>query len=255
MPRYKLTIEYDGSPYSGWQLQDNQPTVQGALEKAIEQLCEKLCRLHVAGRTDAGVHAWGQVAHFDSPREYNAERVKGALNFYLHNKPPILRGGREGCISILHAEQVADDFHARFSATGRRYLYRILNRSVPPTIDKGRVWHVPEKLDIALMQAGAAHLLGTHDFTSFRASECQSKSPIKTLTDITITKAEQEIHLRFAAPSFLHHMVRNMTGSLKKVGQGRWAPEKIQTVLETKDRAAAAETAPACGLYLTEVVY
>lgn len=245
MFRYKLTLEYDGGPYRGWQYQEGQPTVQGVLENAILQLCGEQCRLQVAGRTDAGVHALAQVAHFDSPKEYEPERIKGALNFYM----------REDAVSVLHAEAVTEDFHARFSATGRRYLYRILNRAAPPAVERGRVWHVPEKLDIALMQKGAAYLIGTHDFTSFRASECQSKSPIKTLDDITISQAGEEIHLRFAARSFLHHQVRNITGSLKKVAQGRWAPEKIAEVLAAKDRTAAAETAPAEGLYLTEVVY
>lgn len=254
MPRYKLTLEYDGSPYYGWQYQDNFPTVQGTLEQAIEALCGEPCRTFVAGRTDAGVHAWGQVAHFDLPKDYEPDRVMGALNFYLHKKPPLLKG-RLGCISVLKAERVCDDFHARFSAKGRKYLYRVLNRPVPPTIDKGRVWHVPEKQDVELLRAGAKYLMGTHDFTSFRASECQAKSPIKTLTDITIERSGDEIHYRFAAPSFLHHQVRNMVGSLKKVGQGRWQPEKIQEVLEAKSRPAAAETAPAEGLYLTEVVY
>jgi len=252
--RYKLTIEYDGSPYYGWQIQDGQPTVQGALEKAIEELMGQHCRLQVAGRTDAGVHAWGQVAHFDAPKEYDAERIKFALNFYLHKKPPMLKG-RQGCISVLNAECVGDDFHARFSAKGRRYLYRVLNRPVPPTIDKGRVWHVPEKQDIDLLRAGASYLVGTHDFTSFRASECQAKNPVKRMDSITIERVGLEIHYHFAAPSFLHHQVRNMVGSLKKVGQGRWKPEKIREVLEEKSRPAAAETAPADGLYLTEVVY
>lgn len=245
MPRYKLTVEYDGGPYSGWQFQEGQPTVQGVLENAIEQLCGEQCRLQVAGRTDAGVHAWAQVAHFDSPKEYDAERVKGALNYYM----------REDAVAIIHAEAVTEEFHARFSATGRRYLYRVLNRPTPPAIERGRVWHVPEPLDITLMRAGANYLIGTHDFTSFRASECQSKSPIKTLDDITISQAGEEIHLHFAARSFLHHQVRNIVGSLKKVAQGRWQPKKIKEVLEAQDRTAAAETAPACGLYLTEVVY
>ena len=245
MFRYKLTVEYDGGPYSGWQYQEGQPTVQGVLENAITQLCGESCRLQVAGRTDAGVHAWAQVAHFDSPKEYDPERVKGALNYYMREDP----------VSILAAEAVTEEFHARFSATGRRYLYRILNRDTPPAIERGRVWYVPEKLDINLMRAGAEYLVGTHDFTSFRASECQSKSPIKTLDEIGISQAGEEIHLRFAARSFLHHQVRNITGSLKKVGQGRWKPQKIKEVLETQDRTAAAETAPAEGLYLTEVVY
>ena len=245
MPRYKLTLEYHGGLYSGWQFQEGQPTVQGVLETAIVQLCGEQCRLQVAGRTDAGVHALAQVAHFDSPKEYDTERVKGALNYYM----------REDAVAVLHAEQVTEDFHARFSATGRGYLYRILNRTAPPAVERGRVWHVPEKLDIALMQAGANYLIGTHDFTSFRASECQSKSPIKTLDEISITPAGEEIHLRFAARSFLHHQVRNITGSLKKVGQGRWNPQKIQEVQAAKDRTAAAETAPAEGLYLTEVIY
>lgn len=245
MPRYRLTLEYDGGPYKGWQYQEHCPSVQGALEIAISKLCGAHIRTQVAGRTDAGVHALGQVVHVDLPKNYAADKVRTALNFYL----------MEERVAVLHSEKVTEEFHARFSATGRRYLYRILNRPSVPAVERGRVWHVPEALDITLMEKGARHLLGTHDFTSFRASECQAKSPIRTLDEITIERVGEEIHLRFAARSFLHHQVRNIVGSLKKVGQGRWKPEKIKQVLEARSRAAADMTAPAEGLYLTEVIY
>lgn len=243
--RYKLTLEYDGAPYRGWQYQDHSPSVQGALEAAVEKLCKQKVRSQVAGRTDAGVHALAQVAHIDLPKHYMADRVRTALNFYLI----------EEHVVVIEAEMVTEDFHARFSAKGRKYLYRIFNRPSPPAVDRGRVWHVPEELDLDLMRKGASYLIGKHDFSSFRASECQAKSPIRTLDEITIEQVGDEVHLRFSSRSFLHHQVRNMVGCLKKVGQGRWKPEKIKQVLAAKSRAAADMTAPAEGLYLTEVVY
>lgn len=243
--RYKLTIEYDGSAYKGWQYQDHSPSVQGVLEEAIYKLCGEKIRTQVAGRTDAGVHALAQVAHVDLPKHYLADRVRTALNFYMI----------EERVVVIGSEKVTEDFHARFSATGRRYLYRILNRPSPPSVDRGRVWHVPEELDIRLMEKGAEYLIGKHDLSSFRASECQAKSPIRTLDEINIERVGEEIHFRFAARSFLHHQVRNMMGCLKKVGQGKWKPERIKQVLEKKSRAAADMTAPAEGLYLTDVIY
>lgn len=243
--RWKLTIEYDGRPYRGWQYQEGMPTVQGAIEAAIVQLCGEHSRMQVAGRTDAGVHALAQVAHFDTQAEREAARIVGGLNYYL----------REEAISILKAESVSEQFHARFSATGRAYRYRILNRAAPPAVDRGRVWHVPEAMDLEAMRRAAECFIGTHDFSSVRASECQSKSPIKTLDSITIAQVGEEVHCYFSARSFLHHQVRNIVGCLRKVALGQWPVEKIPEVLAARDRTAAAETAPAEGLYLTEVRY
>lgn len=243
--RYKLTIEYDGGAYRGWQHQDHCPSVQSVLEEAIFKMSGQRIRTQVAGRTDAGVHALGQVVHVDMPKAYLADRVRTALNFYM----------QEDRVVVIDSKKVTEEFHARFSAKGRRYLYRIFNRPSPPAVDRGRVWHVPEKLDIKAMEKAASYLIGHHDFSSFRASECQAKSPMRTLDEIRIERVGDEIHFRFAARSFLHHQVRNMMGCLKKVGQGKWKPEKIKQVLEKKSRTAADMTAPPEGLYLTDVVY
>jgi tRNA pseudouridine38-40 synthase len=250
MTRYKLTVEYDGAPFVGWQRQDNGPSVQAALEAAVFGFCGERTTVQGAGRTDTGVHATGQVGHVDIARPSYAETVMKALNAHLKPAP----------VAVLAAEAVADDFHARFSATGRRYLYRILCRPAPPALARGRVWWVPVALDAAAMQAGAARLVGHHDFSSFRAAECQAASPVKTLDELRVEIAADgpggtELHVHAAARSFLHHQVRNMVGTLKLVGQGKWSPDDVAEALAAKDRRAAGPTAPAEGLYLTKVEY
>lgn len=246
MPRYKLTIEYDGTDYHGWQVQDNLPTIQGEIEKAIQKLCDQKQTLHCSGRTDAGVHAFAQVAHVDLPRPYEEFKIRDALNFYLKPQP----------IAILKAEEMGDDFHARFSTTKRSYLYKIINRYSPLTVDKNRAWQIPRKLDVEAMQEATKVLIGQHDFTTFRASECQALSPIKTLEELTVTQTESDVIEIFArSRSFLHHQVRNMVGSLKLVGDGRWSKQDLQAALEAKDRTKGGPTAPACGLYLYKIEY
>ncbi len=245
MPRYKLTIEYDGGPYVGWQRQEGLRSVQGALEAAAERLCGGPVATVAAGRTDAGVHATGQVAHIDLPRAYPADTVRDALNNYLKHE----------AVAVLEAEPVGDDFHARFSATGRAYLYRILNRRAAPALERGRVWWVPRPLDAEAMAAGARHLVGHHDFTTFRDSECQSSSPVKTLDRLDIRRVGDEIHVVAASRSFLHHQVRNMTGTLHLVGLGKWRPDDVARARDACDRRAGGPTAPACGLYLTAVTF
>lgn len=246
MPRYKLTLEYDGSAFSGWQRQDDVPTGQGYLEAAIREFSGQEVTVQCAGRTDAGVHATGQVVHFDLEKEWDAFRVSEALNFYLREKP----------LAVLAAEQVGEDFHARFSAKGRRYLYRIINRRPPLVLEANLAWHVVPPLDVAAMNDAAQALLGTHDFTTFRASECQGKSPVKTLDELRVEQVgEQELRVHAASRSFLHHQVRNMVGSLSLVGQGKWATADLVAALEARDRRAGGPTAPPQGLFLTQVVY
>ena len=246
MPRYKLLIEYDGRPYKGFQLQaDDIPSVQGSLERAIKAFVGERCTLYVAGRTDTGVHATGQVAHFEHERVYRPQVVRDAINAHLVPEP----------IAVVEAEVAAEDFHARFSATGRRYLYRILNRRAPPALDQGRVWHVKKHLDHAAMQAAAQRLVGRHDFTTFRDMQCQASSPIKTLDLVRVWREGEEVLLEFASRSFLHRQVRSMVGSLVEVGAGRWSGEQLQAALEAKDRRRCGQVAPALGLYLTGVAY
>ncbi|HLO78300.1 MAG TPA: tRNA pseudouridine(38-40) synthase TruA [Magnetospirillum sp.] len=245
MPRYKLTVEYDGSGFCGWQRQEHGPSVQAALEQAVLRFCQSETLVQCAGRTDAGVHATAQVAHFDAPREYRTDRVRDGLNFHLRPHP----------IAVLAAEAVDDDFHARFSAIGRSYLYRIVNRRAPAALDAGRVWWVPVALDAEAMQEGANQLLGHHDFTTFRASECQAKSPMKTLDELTVRRVGEEIHITTAARSFLHHQVRNMVGTLRLVGEGKWTPADMRRALDARDRSAGGPTCPPDGLYLTGVKY
>lgn len=245
MPRYKITLEYDGTPYAGWQRQEDVPSVQEALEKAAYHLCGEDVLVQGAGRTDAGVHATGQVAHLDLPKDYGAETVRKAMNAHLR--------GEKVC--ILLAEEVTKEFHARFSATGRAYLYRILNRRPPPVLEKHRVWWVPVPLDAPAMHDAAQRLIGTHDFSSFRASACQAKSPIKTLDKLTISQVGEEIHITAAARSFLHHQIRNFAGTLKLVGEGKWTADDITHALKAADRTAGGPTAPPDGLYLTDVLY
>jgi tRNA pseudouridine38-40 synthase len=245
MTRFKLTVEYDGGGFVGWQRQDNGPSVQQALEEAIHRFCGETVDCFAAGRTDAGVHALGQVVHFDLVREASADTVRDALNFHL--KP--------AAISVLKAEVVAADFHARFSAKARLYLYRIVNRRAPLAIERGRAWLVWAPLDVGAMHAAAQLLVGHHDFTSFRASLCQADSPVKTLDVLDVTRADAEVRIAARARSFLHHQVRNMVGTLKLVGEGKWTREDVARALAARDRSAAGPTAPAEGLYLTEVWY
>ncbi|MDJ0983389.1 MAG: tRNA pseudouridine(38-40) synthase TruA [Kiloniellales bacterium] len=245
MTRFKLTLEYDGAAFVGWQRQDNGPSVQQALEEAVTGFCGEIATVHGAGRTDAGVHALGQVAHLDLEKPTTAETLRDAVNAHLKPAP----------VAVLAAEVAADDFHARFSATERRYLYRIVNRRPPLALERGRAWWVPRPLDAAAMHAAAQVLVGKHDFSSFRASECQAKSPVKTLTAIEVSRLAEAIEIRARAPSFLHHQVRNFAGTLRLVGEGKWSAAKLKQVLEARDRNAAGQTAPAEGLYLTEVVY
>jgi tRNA pseudouridine38-40 synthase len=247
MTRYRLTVEYDGGAYVGWQRQDNGPSVQGALETAIFGFCAEQVTIQGAGRTDAGVHATGQVAHVDIVRETDAETVRDAVNAHLR-----LAGES---VSVRSATAVSDTFNARFSAVERRYLYRILNRRAPPALEAGRVWHIARPLDAGAMHAAAQRLVGKHDFTTFRASLCQAKSPVKTLTELVVERAGEEIHIRARAPSFLHHQVRNIAGTLELVGSGRWTADDVAAALEARDRARGGPTAPAEGLYLTDVVY
>jgi tRNA pseudouridine38-40 synthase len=245
MPRYKLLVEYDGEGFAGWQRQDNGVAVQEVVEEAIRRLSGASVTVFAAGRTDAGVHARGQVCHFDLERDFPPETVRDALNF--HMKP--------AAVVVRAAEIASLDFHARFSAVERSYLYRILNRRVPPALEKGRVWWVPAPLDAALMEQAAQRLVGRHDFSSFRAAECQAKSPVKTLDELAVRQHGEEIHVSARARSFLHHQVRNMVGTLKLVGEGRWTGADVSAALEARNRAAAGPTAPASGLYLMSVGY
>jgi tRNA pseudouridine38-40 synthase len=243
--RYKIIVEYDGGDFVGWQRQANGPSVQAALEDAIHRFCGETVLVEGAGRTDAGVHALAQAAHFDLQKETTADTVMKALNFHLKPAP----------VAVLAAEEVAGDFHARFSAIRRAYLYRIVNRRAPLALERGRAWFVPQPLDAAAMHAAAQVLVGHHDFTSFRASECQAKSPVKTLDVLSVAREGELIEVRAEARSFLHHQVRNFVGSLKLVGEGKWSADDLKAALEARDRAAAGPTAPAAGLYLTGVGY
>jgi tRNA pseudouridine38-40 synthase len=245
MPRYKLTLEYDGRGLVGWQRQANGLSMQEVLETAAERFCGEPVTVHGAGRTDAGVHALGQTAHLDLPREAAPETIRNALNF--HVKP--------AAVAVLDVTPVAADFDARRWAVGRRYLYRILNRRAPPTLERGRVWHVGRPLDAEAMQSAARLLLGRHDFTTFRDSLCQAKSPVKTLDRLDVMREGDEIRIAAAARSFLHHQVRNMVGTLKLVGAGKWRVEDVAAALAARDRRAGGPTAPPDGLYLVTVLY
>lgn len=251
LQRWKLTLEYDGSAYSGWQRQESGvPSVQLAVEDAIESFCQQRLTIHVAGRTDAGVHARGQVAHFDL--DYGDRPLEGYALAMALNAQLKLAGHR---VAVLWADAVDNDFHARFSATNKLYCYRILNRMAPPVLEGGQVWHIRKNLDVAAMRAGAAYLIGHHDFTTFRDSECQAKSPMKTLDRFDIEVVGDEIRCMVEGRSFLHHQVRNMVGTLERVGTGKWQPEDIKTALEQRDRTKGGQTAPADGLYLMRVDY
>lgn len=245
MPRYKLIIEYDGTPYAGWQIQANAPSVQGELARAIRGLSGVNVVPRGAGRTDAGVHARGQVAHFDLERQYQPETMCNALNFHLRPAP----------IAIISCEIVDESFDARFSATARQYLYRIVNRRARLALDRDRAWQVVVRLDAAAMNEAARRLLGRHDFTTFRSSQCQGKSPLRTLDRLEVARDGEDIFITARARSFLHRQVRSMAGSLKMVGEGKWQPEDMRHVLEACDRAACGPVAPACGLYFMKVDY
>ena len=246
MSRFKLTIEFDGTDYVGWQRQANGPSIQEALEDAVFELSGERTEVAGAGRTDAGVHAQAMAAHVDLQSDrFDADTVRKALNFHLREQP----------ISVLSAAAADPEFHARFSATQRRYLYRILNRSSPPALEVGRVWFVPRPLDAAAMAAAATALLGRHDFTSFRSAHCQAASAEKTLDRLDVSRVGDEIHVVAEARSFLHHQVRNFVGTLALVGEGKWARRDVERALAARDRTAAGPTAPAAGLYLIGVVY
>jgi tRNA pseudouridine38-40 synthase len=243
--RWRLTIEYDGGPFMGWQRQDHGPSIQQTLEEALERMIGEQTQVLAAGRTDAGVHALAMSAHVDVMKSLTPHRLREGLNALVRPHP----------ISVLEVEPVADDWHARFSCVGRRYLYRILNRRAPPALDTGRVWNIPVTLDIDAMREGAAHLIGRHDFTTFRSAQCQSDSPVKTLDELDVQKAGEEIHVTAAARSFLHHQVRSMVGCLALVGRGQWSPEDMRKALETRDRSALGFNAPPHGLYFVEALY
>lgn len=245
MPRYRLTIEYDGRPYNGFQAQASQPSVQGALEAAVKAFTGQAIRVAAAGRTDTGVHATGQVVHVDLERDWPAETVMNALNAHLTRE----------AVSVLDASVAPEGWHARFSANERRYLYRILNRRAPPALDKGKVWHMKKAMDADAMHAAAQVLVGLHDFTTFRDMACQSKSPLKTLDVARVFRVGEEVCLVFEARSFLHRQVRSMTGTLVEVGVGRWTADDVRAALEAKDRTACGPVAPSDGLYLTGVGY
>ena len=245
MPRYKLTLEYDGTPFVGWQMQENGPSVQGRLAEAIKAFSGEDTVPRGAGRTDAGVHACGQVAHFDLAKEWATGKIRDALNAQVRPDP----------ISVLACELVPDDFDARFSATARHYLYRIVTRRAPLAIDRNRAWHVAYALDAAAMHEAAQGLVGHHDFTTFRSAECQAASPVKTLNRFAVMQRGEEIRIEASARSFLHNQVRSMVGSLKLVGEGKWTATDLRRALEARDRGACGPVASACGLYLAKVDY
>ena len=247
MPRYKIIMEYDGTGTVGWQRQKEGISIQGQVEDAIKEFTGKDIVIFAAGRTDAGVHATFQTAHFDTENEYRNDTVRDAINSYLYHK--------NANVVILKAEKVSDDFHARFDAKKRGYLYRINNRKPPIVLDRNRSWWIPVKLDVEKMNEAAQYLLGEHDFSSFRAAECQAKSPIRTVDKIEVTAFGSEIHINVEALSFIHHQVRNFVGTLKMVGTGKLKPIDVKTILEAKNRAAAGPTAPPYGLYLTKIEY
>lgn len=245
MPRYKLTIEYDGAPFCGWQVQADQLTVQGVLMSAVEALTGDKAPVQGAGRTDAGVHARGQVAHVDLAKDWETDTVRDALNAHLRPHP----------VAILSAERVADDFNARMSAVKRHYRYRILNRRPDLTLDLGHAWRVPRRLDTDAMHAAAQLLVGKHDFTTFRSTECQAKSPVKTLQQLDVVRDGEDVNVFTSARSFLHNQVRSMVGSLVAVGDGKWSADDLKCALDARDRTACGQVAPPDGLYLMRVDY
>ena len=245
MPRFKLTIEYDGTPYVGWQVQDNGVSVQGVVTAAIASFTGEQVTVSGAGRTDAGVHALGQVAHVDLAKDWDDDTVRDALNFHLRPQP----------VAVLAAEHAAQTFDARFSATKRHYRYRIVNRRADLTLEQNRAWRIPRPLDVAAMHAAAQKLVGRHDFTTFRAAECQAKSPVKTLDQLDVARDGDEVRVTASARSFLHHQVRSMVGSLVHVGEGKWSADDLASALTARDRTACGQVAPPHGLYLVRVEY
>ncbi len=249
MPRYALKIEYDGGPYCGWQKQTDLRTVQGALETALRQLEPQCSGVQGAGRTDTGVHACGQVAHVDMAKQWEAFRLMEALNYHL----------RKQRIAVLACAVVPADFHARFAALERRYTFRLLTRRAPLTFARGTMWQIKHPLNLAAMRKGAAHLIGHHDFTTFRSSVCQALSPVKTLDELSVEQIEHhggvETRFHIRARSFLHNQVRSFVGTLERVGAGSWQPDEVKTALEAKDRTACGPVCPSCGLYLSGVEY
>jgi tRNA pseudouridine38-40 synthase len=245
MPRYKLTLEYDGTPFVGWQMQENGASVQGRLAEAIKAFSGEDTIPRGAGRTDARVHALGQIAHFDLAKDWACDKVRDALNAQLRPDP----------ISVLACESVPEGFEARFSATARHYLYRIVNRRSPLALDRDRAWHVIQPLDAAIMHEGAQVLIGHHDFTTFRSTECQAPSPMKTLDRLAVARHGEEVRIEASARSFLHNQVRSMVGSLKLVGDGKWTASDLEKALQARDRSACGPVAPSCGLYLMKVDY
>lgn len=245
MTRWRLTIEFDGRPFMGWQRQGHGPSVQQAVEEALQRMTGEECAVHAAGRTDAGVHALAMAAHADIAKAVTGHRLREGLNALLRPHP----------VSVLSAEPVPDDWHARFSCIGRRYVYRILNRRAPPALDRGRVWHLAAPLDVGAMADGAAILVGRHDFTTFRSAHCQSASPVKTLDRLDVRRQGNELCIEAAARSFLHHQVRSMVGCLALVGRGEWSPDDIRRALDARDRSALGFNAPPEGLYFVEALY
>jgi tRNA pseudouridine38-40 synthase len=243
--RWRLTIEYDGGPFMGWQRQEHGPSVQQALEEALRRMTGEQAQFTAAGRTDAGVHALAMSAHVDVMKPLTRHRLREGLNALVRPQP----------ISVLAVERVADEWHARFSCIGRRYLYRILNRRAPPALDGGRVWHIAVPLNADSMREGAACLVGRHDFTTIRSAQCQADSPVKTLDKLQVSRVGEEIHVTAAARSFLHHQVRSMVGCLAMVGRGQWQPDDMRKALEARDRSALGFNAPPHGLYFVEAVY
>ena len=245
MTRWRLTIEYDGGPFMGWQRQEHGPSVQQALEEALQRMTSVEATFTAAGRTDAGVHALAMSAHVDIAKALTPHRLREGINALVRPQP----------ISVLEVSEVADDWHARFSCIGRRYRYRILNRRAPPAVERGRVWHIAVPFDVSAMQEGAEMLVGRHDFTTFRSAQCQSDSPVKTLDRLEVTREGDEVRIEAAARSFLHHQVRSMAGCLALVGRGQWAPEDMRKALEARDRSALGLNAPPHGLYFVEALY
>lgn len=249
MPRFAMKVEYNGAPFSGWQRQADQPSVQSAIETALARLEPGPHTIAAAGRTDAGVHALGQVAHCDLHKDWDPFRLSEALNYHLKPAP----------VAIVACARVEDDWHARFSALERRYLFRVLTRRAPATLDAGRVWRVRHPLDVARMQQAADHLVGRHDFTTFRSSICQAASPVKTLDELRIEQVRGfsgvEVHFHVRARSFLHNQVRSFVGTLERVGAGAWTPADVGTALAARDRAACGPVCPPEGLYLAAVRY
>lgn len=245
MSRFALTVEFDGRPFMGWQRQSHGPSVQQAIEEAIESISGEEVRVHTAGRTDAGVHALGMRAHFDLETKLTSFRIMEGINACLRPQP----------IAIIACQEVSEEWHARFSCIGRRYMYKIINRRAPLTLDKGQSWHVVPDLDTDSMHNAAQHLVGQHDFTTFRSVQCQAKSPVKTIDSISVSRFGEEIEVEVAARSFLHHQVRSIVGCLKMVGVGKWSAQDLKAALEAKDRNALGFNAPPDGLYFVEAIY